>query len=47
LRRPATALARRLPVVDREAAQRAAATMTVSERTTTVTRFRSTPAQTR
>jgi hypothetical protein len=50
LRRPATAMARHwLPVVD-HGAQRAPApdTMAVSERTTTtVTRFRSTPAPTR
>ncbi len=45
LRRPGTALAHRLPVIDRDAARRQVpATMTVSERTTTVTRFRSTPA---
>jgi hypothetical protein len=47
LRRPGTALAHHLPVVDRAAPRgMAAATMTVSERTT-ITRFRSTPAQTR
>jgi hypothetical protein len=48
LRRPGTALAHRLPVVDRLPPRHAApATTTVSERTTSVTRFRSTPAQAR
>lgn len=45
LRRPGTALARHLPVIDR-GAQRgmAAATMSVSERSTGATRLRATPA---
>ena len=48
LRRPATALARRLPVSDRSALRRQGpATMAVSERTSAVTRFHSAPAQAR
>ena len=48
LRRPGTALARRLPVVDHRAARRSIpGAMTVSEHTTTVTRFRATPVQAR
>ena len=48
LRRPGTALAHRFPAVDR-GAQRATGsdTMTVSDRSATTTRFRSTPAPTR
>jgi len=48
LRKPGTALARRLPVVDRSAARHSTSgATTVSERTTTVTRFHATPAQAR
>ena len=47
LRRPGTALARHLPVIDRAAPRdMVSATMTVSERSTTVTRFSPTPATT-
>ncbi len=45
LRRPGTALARRLPVVDHGAPRNVASdTMVVSERTTIATRFKSSPA---
>ena len=48
LRRPANALAHRLPVGDHGARSPATATMLVSDRTTTTaTRFRSSPAPTR